>query len=446
MQSLLITDLVIPEVRQRKKFDEQKIEDLAASIQDKGIMHPPVVRNDGKTLVAGHRRIIAMRYLDAMGIPIFCNGEKVPSGSIPVNELGDLSELQMQEAELEENLIRVDLSWQEEAAAMSALHQLRVAADPEQSVLDTAREIAGGDNAEDAPELSTTYKKMRDADLLKEHLDDPDVAQAKSAKEALKILRKKSQKQVNQVLAEKFEHESTEHTIINGDFREAIADIASKSVDVLLTDPPYGVGADKFGEQADASHAYDDSLSHALELVQVLAAESYRVCREEAHAYVFCDIRHWSAFTELFTDAGWHCWSTPIIWNKGNGMLPRPEHGPRRCYEAVLFASKGDKIIKHVKGDVINVPGLSKPLFGAEKPADLYADILGRSTSPGDVVLDCFAGAGPVIPACNSLSLQAIAIELNPEKYNHILSRVKDTITVAEAPPEPTIEGVLGTL
>lgn len=424
MPLLAFTDLIILPNRQRKNFDEGKLEELAASIQDKGILHPPVVRNDGRTLVAGERRSKAMAYLSHMKIPFFFEGQPVPPGHMPVTLIGELTSIQIREAELEENLCRVDLSWQEEAFAIAELTALRQEQHESWTMKDTAKEL---DNTTDEPS-SVAYSKVKEAEILKNYMDDPEVLKAKSSKEAVKLVRKKVQAKMNAMMAEVHKNSDTKHNILNADLRDVLPGLPDKTFSVILTDPPYGVNADSFGSMAKAEHQYTDSPEHAMELIRFVATEGYRIACDEAHAYVFCDIRMWPQFCVEFAAAGWDVWNTPLIWVKSNGMLPRPEHGPRRCYETVLYAIKGDKKVNTVQPDVLMVSEVQRPTFGAEKPAALYRNLLRRSVMPGDNVLDCFAGAGPILPAANSCAVTATAIELNVDKYNHILLRLEETV------------------
>jgi len=62
----------------------------------------------------------------------------------------------------------------------------------------------------------------------------------------------------------------------------------------------------------------------------------------------------------------------------------------------------------------------------AEKPVDLYEDLLLRSAKPGNRVLDPCCGAGPIFPAANRLSLYATGIELDPNLGNISLSRFEE--------------------
>ena len=125
-----------------------------------------------------------------------------------------------------------------------------------------------------------------------------------------------------------------------------------------------------------------------------------------------------------FILAGWEVWPTPIIWNKLNGMLPKPEHGPRRTYEMILFATKGGKKVTKVGPDVLTHSLVSERDHGAQKPVSLYVDLLSRSVLPGNSVLDFFMGSGTIFPACNKLKLAATGMEINRDYYTLALSRI----------------------
>src|SRR5687768_9805242 len=107
MKLIPLDSLIIPENRQRKEFPRKEMDDLKESITSKGLLHLPVVRNDGLTLVAGERRCKAIRELNDEGIDFIYNDEAIPFGFFPVSLLQDLSDLEVMEAELEENVIRL---------------------------------------------------------------------------------------------------------------------------------------------------------------------------------------------------------------------------------------------------------------------------------------------------------------------------------------------------
>lgn len=417
-----INILVIPPHRQRTEFPTSEMDELSMSILAKGLMHPPVVRNDGVTLVAGERRTRSIMALQAVGLSFMCDGQIVPPGFLPVNRLAALSDLEIREAELEENTIRLDLSWQERAKAIADLHALRL----EQARLNgethtlgkTAKEVYGGEA------LGSATTATHEAILLQEHLSNPEVAKAKTQKEAVKIVRKLKEAEHRAVLASAFDMKTTQHTLIKGDCRQYLPSLEAESIDCILTDPPYGVNADKFGDMADTKHNYVDSWENALVVYQTIAKEGFRVAKPEAHLYAFCDISHFPALALEFTLAGWEVWPKPFIWNKGNGMLPRPEHGPRYSYEAIIFASKGSKRVLKVDNDVISIPRDQNLLHGAQKPVSLYTNLLARSVLPGSTLLDPCAGSGTIIEAADAMRCTCVAMEALEENFALCVSRL----------------------
>jgi DNA modification methylase len=190
---------------------------------------------------------------------------------------------------------------------------------------------------------------------------------------------------------------------------------------------------------AGTAHSYADTEEYALDCYKLVAEHGYRVAKEKAHCYVFLDPRYWHEISLLFTLAGWNVWPTPLIWNKGNGMLPKPEHGPRRTYEMILFASKGEKKVLRVAPDVITCPLVVDRDHGAQKPVLLYFDLLTRSALPGNTVLDLFAGSGTIFPAANKAKVIATACEIHKPYYDLALSRIESTDDISELLPKDLI-------
>lgn len=427
MQSFIaLADVVVPENRIRRNFPETAIRELADSIESKGILHPPCLRNDGATLLAGERRLRAMKLLHSEGRSFDYAGDTVPSDMIPYTTARQLNELDLREAELEENVVRDDLTWQEKALAYDELRKLRKdQADAE------GRDFYLGDVVEEVSgqrKNTKTYEDFRNSEVLAEHLDDPEVSSAPDEKTALKVIKRKKEAEHNAKLAEEFDLSKTPHSVHNIDALALLERLEDQVIDVVCTDPPYGMAADGFGDMAVERHVYEDSPDWFEEHIPLILSELHRICKENAHLYLFCDLRWFEKIGAWAQEAGWKPFRTPFIWSKGDGMLPWPKHGPRRTHEYIFFAMKGRREITAMYNDVIDVPKLGKPRWGAEKPAALYHNLLKRSVRPGDVVLDCFAGAGPIIPAANELSIRAVVTELSEEKYHHILTRLSEGI------------------
>lgn len=428
-----IDDIKVPENRFRREFDAKYLADLEDSITRNGLFHPIVCEqnpDDGWTLRAGECRLKVLRRMVEKKVPIRYGIEEMSPGLVPINELLELSPDQRIEIEVEENIRRKDFAWQERVTALARYHELRSRQNPGQTLQATASEVAG------KQVRGSPVSEISQAIVLHKHLANPEVAKAKDAKEALKVIRKQAEAQHAAKLAKTFDLSRVQHRLVRGDARTELAKLAPESFDCICTDPPYGIEAHNFGEQAATGHDYEDTKKKWKELLTWLPEELSRVAKKRAHCYIFCDQRNFIELETHMVLAGWRVFPTMLIWYKGNGMLPLPKHGPRRTYETILYAYKGDRETLAVRNDcIVNVPPVRDLKHGAQKPVALYIDLLGRSCNPGDIVLDCFGGTGPILVAANRLRLVATYIEVGEKPFNIATSRanVKDIDDGAEA-------------
>lgn len=466
LNTISLTDIKIAADRQRQEFDPEAIQELVTSIENNGLMHPPVLRQVGDEyhLVAGERRMRAIKQIFELGGRFVCNEIEFLSdnGLIPFLSLGNLSPLEAEEAELDENLKRRDLTWQELAAAHSRLHALRtkqkekdrfeetayqaVPSTAAHTVADTAKELFG---RSDGAYQDAVRKEL----IVAKHLDNPAIAKAKSTDEAFKILKQQEARKQNIELARVVgaTFNADKHQLLNVDcldYMRGLVDSPDEDkFDVICTDPPYGMGAHEFGDGggklSGIEHHYDDSYKSWQELMGDDISRknwagwcklSYRVCKPQAHAYVFCDFDRFHELKALMQAAGWYVFRTPLILHKINsGRVPLPDQGPRRQYEIILYAIKGKKPVTHIYPDVISASGDDNLSHGAQKPVAVLQNLLQRSVKPGDRVADFFAGAGGIFEAGHSFKCTVVGTELNPEYYAISLKRLQ-SLKALEAP------------
>jgi DNA modification methylase len=142
---------------------------------------------------------------------------------------------------------------------------------------------------------------------------------------------------------------------------------------------------------------------------------------------MFCDFRYFTELSQTASSIGWTVWSTPLIWHKPTGgMLGDSTHGPRKSYECVLFAYKGDKRTTGLFLDVIIANPTSTISHAAAKPTEVYVNLARRSFVPGSQVLDPCAGSGPLLPAANELHLRATLIEALPQHVATCKTRLNE--------------------
>lgn len=107
-QEVAVNDIVANPYQPRKVFDEEKLEELAASIKEYGVVQPLVVRKSGKRyeLVAGERRLRASKLAGLKQVPVV---------------IREYDETEMMEIALIENIQRHDLNAIEEALGIRRL-------------------------------------------------------------------------------------------------------------------------------------------------------------------------------------------------------------------------------------------------------------------------------------------------------------------------------------
>jgi ParB/RepB/Spo0J family partition protein len=110
---LSVSSITIPEDRQRT--DLPAIPELAESIRNRGLIHAPVVTRE-HVLVSGRRRMAAIAQLGWT--------------HVTVQWADTLDPKELRAIELEENIKRVDLSWQDRSRAIKDYDDLRRSEDP----------------------------------------------------------------------------------------------------------------------------------------------------------------------------------------------------------------------------------------------------------------------------------------------------------------------------
>jgi ParB-like chromosome segregation protein Spo0J len=427
------TIIILPN-RQRKEIDSAALLDLASSIAKVGLLHPIVVRYlDGALyLVAGERRMKAIETLWMSNDSVMCDGKNVPEGYFPCTLLEELSPLEAMEAELEENICRVDLSWQERCEITAKLEVLRTAQAAAASLPPpTTLDLAATLRPDQHP--NAAQKAVREELILARYLSDPEVAAAKTQTEGFKVIKRKEEAKRNVALGEAVGRtfSSKDHSLIRGNCLDVLTVMigAQETFDVILTDPPYGIDAQNFndsgGKANAAGHIYDDSLATWRTLMAYFSQLSFAVTKPQAHLYCFCDIDNFIELRGLMATAGWQCFRTPLVWhNPSSQRAPWPQHGPHRRYQLCLYAIKNGRPTLRLAPDVVEYRSDNNLGWAAQKPIDLYCDLLSRSCRPGDRALDPFCGSGTIFPAAHGLKIAATGIELDEVAYGIAVKRL----------------------
>jgi DNA modification methylase len=427
--------------RQRKTIHEKPLGDLKESIAKKGLFHPIIIRRSGEQnfLVSGERRLRAIHSLHRDNILFNYDGECVTPGEIPYVELTDLDDAAYMEAELEENLLREDLTWQERNAALHAIHERRSQQNPDHTGSDTAKELAAkATPGSPGPKSEGSLRNaIHRAEVIQQFADDPDVQGARTESEAYRIARNKAIAPFLQEMSRREQLKACNacpHTLVHEDFTQVVLEESRFSL--IIADPPYGIGADKFGDGYSPSkpgghtkHTYEDTQEVALHLCRSIIERGYVLGTSNAKLVMFCDVDLFLVLRAMAKDAGWKVWRTPLIWRKGpTALAPLGASGFRREYEMILFAWKGRHPLNALRSDIFDSPTSEKREHAAQKPLALYTEIIRCTCRPGDYVLDPCCGSGTIFPAAFATDTRAIGVEMDENTQLVARARLADVI------------------
>jgi DNA modification methylase len=416
----------VPDDRMRKEFDEDAHDELCMSIMKHGLLHPITLapQPDGTfALVAGERRLRAMRDLISAEQEFLCGGDPVPVDMVPYLHTHETESIALLEVELEENVKRKDLTAIEQVQARKKLFDLRKMQAMEQGKTYTQKDFA--EELARSGATRTHVVTVGQELVIAQHLDNPEVRNAKTLKEAAAAVKKVTERILVDSLADLLEAEGVEtrHKLLVGNSCELLKTLPAGLYDCVLTDPPYGIDIDQSGSLVEHTHHYNDSAESLKLILNTVPQELFRITRTQAHLYWFCDLRWLITIQNALTRAGWRVWDYPIVWwKRGKAMAPDVTKYPKRTYELIIYAIKGDRPTLKVAGDVIETT-YGADLQQAEKPKELYVELLSRSVLPGCEVIDPFCGSGVIFSAASEVKCLATGVELDETRAK--LARIK---------------------
>lgn len=215
-------------------------------------------------------------------------------------------------------------------------------------------------------------------------------------------------------------------------FKDALVHLSllpPHSIDLILTDPPYGqdysTGRQRRTIRKTTRIANDTGTLDVARLLRELD----RVSRPSSHCYVFTSwktVDLWKReFERYFT------LKNILIWSKDNHTAGDLHWSYAQSYEMVLFGMKGRKRLKGSRDrDSVYVPKVKthQQAHLLQKPEPLIEYFLRKSSNPGDVVLDPFAGSGTVGACCARLRRSSVQFEIDKRYRNPLLQRLRSAI------------------
>ncbi len=202
--------------------------------------------------------------------------------------------------------------------------------------------------------------------------------------------------------------------IYHGDCREILPLIPDKSVDLVLTDPPFSIPVKYEASGNNWPRSWGDLLIME-PFFSVVFKELKRTLRGEGHCYIHCDGESYPIFHKI----GYPLWpqSQLIIWYKPTGRRGR---GWLHSYELVYHPrSTETAYAEGFRQDVVGIMPTRtlNRQHPAEKPGDLLSFLIEAYPETSNVLLlDPFLGSGTTLYCAKKLGRKAIGIEIE-EKY-----------------------------
>lgn len=218
--------------------------------------------------------------------------------------------------------------------------------------------------------------------------------------------------------------------IICGDCLEVMKKIPDKSIDLVLTDPPYGIEYQSNMRKVSLkfNKIKNDNNNSRFKSYK----EFNRLLKDNGIAIVFASFKNY-AYDYIELQKYFNI-RNAIVWSKGGGGIGDLKHSLSTDYEIAIIAHKGNAEIQGKReGSVWKIPKIlgSHMLHPTEKPMELLKRIIEKFSTTEHIVLDCYAGSGSTLVAAKQLKRDFIGIEISPE-YCKIaeerLSKIQGTL------------------
>lgn len=360
-----------------RRISEDKLDALGRSLKTFGVLQPVIVNRKSKTIIGGHQRV---RAAADQGI------EKLPVLYV------DLDEAQEKQLNLALNMAG---DWDEEALA-------KVLGDLYASGADM--QLTGFNREETEKYLASLRSPLAEA------LDDapaPPVEPIAKPGDVWKL---------------------GEHRVACGDACDPAVGRAlfgNARASLLITDPPYGVSY--VGKTKRALTIKNDALAsnklRALLRAAFLEARGHLAAGAGAYVCTPGGALQ-SEFQDAFVGAGFE-WHQTLVWKKDTIVLGRSDY--QFQHELILYGWLPGKhffIADRTKTSVLEV---ARPKVNAEhptmKPLGLWTELMGNSTTGGQLVFDPFLGSGTTVLAAEHLGRKARGIELDPRYVDVAVER-----------------------
>ena len=470
MRQKLLTSAIVVEERQRKDYGN--VSRLAESIRKLGLIHPIVVTQDNR-LIAGGRRLAACKQLGLESVDIL------------VRETA--TEEELQELEYDENIQRLDISWQERCLAVARIHALKirkaVLTDTSWGQLETS-EIAGCSvgsvnwSLRIAKELADKDSPFWKMEQITEAIRfifnrEKDLALAELARRSVGVTNllvpmlseptaDSSQSNQTQEEAARERYLSNPHndpeqfdfyweekqrlqqqasnvvylsnSILHTD---AISFLANHSgrFDHIVTDPPYAIDMDMLDQDGQSILNIDavrdeHDVTRNTGLLNYFLPAAYAALKPSGYLVFWCDTMLWEFLYNAANGVGFCVQRWPLVWVKSHACKnSAAQFNFTKATELAMVCRKGNAtLVKPATTNVIVAPhdGFKDKMdHPFVKPFACWRFILEHISYEGQTICEPFAGHGSGVLSMLQMNRNVIACEINKAHYNALLEHIK---------------------
>ena len=201
-------------------------------------------------------------------------------------------------------------------------------------------------------------------------------------------------------------------------------ELTDESVDMILTDPPYGEKC-RSNRRIANEKLLEFETCDILGWLDTLFKDMHRVLKNNSAIYVFTRQSTFPQFKEAMSK--YFTIKNAIVWvknNHGAGDL-KCQYGPK--YEMIIYGMKGKRAFERTRqSDVWYCPRINSPdlLHAAQKPLVLLQNAIENSSKVGDLILDPFMGCASTAVASINTGRDYFGYEMLNDVYNDGINRI----------------------
>lgn len=222
--------------------------------------------------------------------------------------------------------------------------------------------------------------------------------------------------------------------ILNMDCYDFLKELPDKSIDLVLTDPPYqfidqNLKGGGFMKKENKSHLEEVKNIFGLNFnPKVLLNQCKRVLKT-FNLYIFTNKNLLADYLNFAIENNFSY--DILIWQKPNPIPCFNNHYLSDKEYCIFIREKGAYFNSNLKYEkyftIFDYPvGKKETKHPNEKPINLIKKILEISTKENDLILDCFSGSGTTAIACQDMKRRFICIEKDKNYFEKSNKRLED--------------------